>query len=881
MPALNARARAPRPLSANRGATGIQNAARLNRNVSVPCDVKIGVARESAYALADRHPAFRPALWLAPLSTFMSLVADAAIVARRLASTPGYTLGVVITLALALATNAAVFAVLHATVLNPLPARDPGRLMVVWESDPPKNAAVVELAYNTFREWATHSRSFTQAGAFGSSTWTEILRGADESVRLASTAVTSTFFDTLDVRPLLGRSFRAEDDVPNAERVVILSHRLWTMRFGGNPSIVGTTLQFERPHLVVGVMPPGFDFPRGTDFWTPVVPILAESEMKWKIDARADVGVLFMVARLRDGVSAHAASDELNAMALNDQRSGARRFGSAVEVVPIVDMLLGPVRPALWGLFAAVVILLVVACANVSGLMMTRALLRRREFAIRLGLGATTGHLSSLWLIETVMLACAGGCLGLLAAHWITRTIMALAPEAVPGLMVSSINLPVAGFTLVAVVAAACACSAWPIVNLRSLNLNSALKDGPSGPPRGEHWMRAMLVTTQIALAVVLLSAGGLTIRSAINAGRVDVGFSPAGVVTLRVSAPPGTETTNQWIAEVVNRLATVSGVETVGAVGQLPFELGPIGSDSWVILEGQPDTPEARRQNPSVNYQTAFPGYFQTMRIALRQGRLFTARDDPRAPRVAVVSETTARRLWPGQNPLQRRILMPSQTPGDPPPAWRTVVGVVADVRYRGLGDVRLDVYDAPLQSGFLANSLVLRGPGDLASLAAAARHEVLRLNRHAVVDRIVTMEDIVARVTAPWRFTVWVFAALAVVACVLASAGLFGLVALDVVQRQREFAVRLAVGAQPGDVLRLVMFRAGRSTLVGITAGVFIALLGTRSLRGMLFQVAPLDIATYSVVVAGILAIVGLAAYLPARRATAVDPLELLRAE
>ena len=812
----------------------------------------------------------------------MSLAADAAIVARRLASTPSYTLGVVITLALALGTNAAVFSVVHSTVLNPVAARDPGRLMVVWESDRPRNVAVVELAYNTFRDWATQSRSFSRAGAFGSSTWTVILRGADESVRLASTGVSSTFFETLDTRPLLGRTFRAEDDVPNAERVVILSHSLWTTRFGANSSIVGTRLQLDHPYVVVGVMPPGFDFPRGTDVWTPVVPILAESEMKWKIDARSDVGVLFMVGRLRDGVSRQAASDELNALAVNVPRSGTRRFGSAVEVTPIVDMLLGPVRPALWGLFVAVLILLIVACANVSGLMMKRALLRRREFAIRLGLGATMGHLSRLWLMETVMLAAAGGCMGLLAAHWITRTIVTLAPQAVPGLTVSSINLPVAGFTLFAVIAAALVCSAWPIVNLRSLNLNGVLKDGPSGTrSSGRQWTRSMLVTTQIALAVVLLSAGGLTIRSAINVGRVDLGFTPSAVTTLQVSARPGTETTNEWLAEVISRVAAAPGVDAVGGVGQLPFELGPIGSDSPVVLEGQPDTPEARRQNPSVNYQTAFPGYFHAMRIALRQGRLFTARDDTRAPRVAVVSETTARRLWPGQNPLQRRILMPGQTPGGPPSAWRTVVGVVADVRYRGLGDVRLDVYDAPLQSGFVANSLVLRGPGDLAGLAAAARHEVLRLDPHAVVDRIATMEGIVARVMAPWRFTVWVFAALAVVACVLASAGLFGLVALDVVQRQREFAVRLAVGAQPADVLRLAMARAGRSALVGITGGVFLALLGTRLLRGMLFQIAPLDITTYSLVVAGILIMVGLASYLPARRATSVDPLELLRAE
>ena len=607
---------------------------------------------------------------------------------------------------------------------------------------------------------------------------------------------------------------------------MILSHRLWTTRFGGNPAIVGTTLQFEHPHLVVGVMPPGFDFPRGTDFWTPVVPILAESEMKWKIDARSDVGVLFMVARLRDGVSRQAASDELNAMAVNVQRSGARRFGSAVEVTPIVDMLLGPVRPALWGLFAAVVILLVIACANVSGLMMKRALLRRREFAIRLGLGATTGHLIRLWLIETVMLACAGGCLGLLAAHWITRTIMTLAPQAVPGLMVSSINLPVAAFTLFAVVAAAFVCGVWPIVNLRSLDLN-----GPSRMVRTERGHPETMDAVDARHDANCARSGPVERWRSDHPQRDQRGARRRRVFTrgrhhaAGVRAPRD-ETTNQWVAEVVNRLETVSGVETVGGVGQLPFELGPIGSDSWVILEGQPDTPEARRQNPSVNYQTAFPGYFQTMRIALQQGRLFTARDDARAPRVAVVSETTARRLWPGQNPLQRRILMPSQTPGDPPSTWRTVVGVVADVRYRGLGDVRLDVYDAPLQSGFLANSLVLRGPGDLASLAAAARHEVLRFDPHAVVDRIVTMEGIVARVTAPWRFTVWVFAALAVVACVLASAGLFGLVALDVVLRQREFAVRLAVGAQPADVLRLAMVRAGRSALVGIMGGVLIAL-------------------------------------------------------
>jgi len=233
----------------------------------------------------------------------MSVAADVGVVARRLRTSPGYTLGIVITLALALGANTAIFGVVNSTLLHPLAARDPDRLVVVWESDPAKSVAVVEIAYNTFRDWATHSRSFTHVGAYGSSMWTEILRGTDESERLASTAVSATFFETLDARPLLGRSFRADDDVPNAERVLILSHTLWKTRFGGNPSVIGTTLQFGHPHVVIGVMPEEFDFPRGTDFWTPVIPILAESEAKWKINARSDVGVLFMVGRLRDGVS--------------------------------------------------------------------------------------------------------------------------------------------------------------------------------------------------------------------------------------------------------------------------------------------------------------------------------------------------------------------------------------------------------------------------------------------------------------------------------------------------------------------------------------------------------------------------------------------------
>jgi predicted permease len=710
-----------------------------------------------------------------------------------------------------------------------------------------------------------------------------MLDNRGETTRLSSAGVSVSFFETLGVVPEIGRGFQSEDDAPKAARVVVLSHRTWVTRFGGDLGVVGTTIQLDEPYTIVGVMPAALDFPRGTDLWTPVVPILADSAQGWHADTLETVGVLFVVGRLRAGVTPKMASDELDRLADQLQRSGAApRFGTAVVVTPFLDYLLGPARQVLWMLLAAVGVLLLVACANVSGLMLTRVTLRRREDAVRRALGATGRVLARHWVLETLMLSVVGGMLGLVASHWMAKAIVALAPDDVPRLMDISINLPVATFTFVAVLATALLCGAGPIRYADSSNLIDALNDGArSTPSRVSYRARSLLLILQIGLSVVLLVAAGLVVRSFVNLRNMELGFAPSNVITMTLGPRQPKPSANQWMRELLDHLDALPVVEAAGAVYLRPLALGPIGQETSVVLEGQPDTPEAERQNPALNYQVATPGYFPAMRIQLRHGRLFNAHDIASATRVALVSEATARRLWPGQDAIGKRVLLPSFIPGGPPRVWRTIVGVVGDVRYRGVDDVRLDVYDAALQSPVAATDLVVRTSGDPWRPAGAIQAEARRLDPHVVIDRLTTMDAIVGRAIAPWRFSVWMLTVFAVLAFTLATVGLFSLVSLDVAQRRHEFAVRLALGARRPDIVRPVLLLAGGRTLAGIALGVIAAIAATRGIRSMLFGVGRLDVTTYGSVIALVLVVVTLASYVPARRAAEIDPLALLRGE
>src|SRR5258708_7323909 len=430
---------------------------------------------------------------------------------RNLVKTPGYTLAAVITLTLVMAANSAMFSAVYAVLLRPLPIRHTENLVVCWASDQSRQLPVVELSYRNFEDWSSHSKSFTQAAAIGSSTWPALLDGPDGSARLSSAGVSVSFFETLGVVPEYGRTFRADDDVPKAPRVVILSHRTWVTRFGADPQIVGTTIQLTELHTIVGVMPEAFDFPRGTDFWTPVVPILVNSGKQWRADALNDVGVLFVIGRLRAGVTPRMAAEELDGLAGQLERNGAsRRFGSGVEVTPFLDYVLGPVRQALWALLAAVGVLLLIGCANVSALMLTRASLRRREHAVRIALGATGRDLAGLWISGAVILSVAGGALGLMTSEWISKAIVAIAPEDVPRLTHGPVNFPVPVFTCGTLFTVAILCGAGPIPHASAVTVVEALNEAArSTPSRQTHRTRSLLVILQIGLTVVLLIAAG------------------------------------------------------------------------------------------------------------------------------------------------------------------------------------------------------------------------------------------------------------------------------------------------------------------------------------------------------------------------------------
>jgi putative ABC transport system permease protein len=810
------------------------------------------------------------------------MLRDLRLTVRHLRRERGYTVTAVLTLAVVVAANSAIFSAVYQILLKPLPLRHPEELVICWQSDRSRDLPVVEVSYQNFQDWATTARSFSQAAAVGSSTWSAVLERGDETARLASAGVSASFFHVLGVAPMLGRLFTPSDDIPTAPRVIILSYGAWVHRFGADARVIGTTVQLGSSHTIVGVMPPGFDFPRGTEFWTPVVPILAGSAKSWRSDTLRNAGVLFVIGRLRDGVTPGMAVAELDRLSDQFERAGTPQFGSAVVATPLLDHLVGPIREAIWALFAAVGVLLLIGCANVSGLMLTRVSLKRGEHAIRRALGASPAELGRQWVLETLVLSVAGGCLGLLGARWIVQLVIALAPDDVPRLSEIAINLPVAAFTLAVVAATALVCGTVAVRHAARSDPAEALGETARiTPSRQAYRSRSLLLVFQIGLTVVLLIASGLVVRSFLNLRQLDLGFRPSDVLALHVDPRSMKTPANEWVRDLLARLAALPQVEAVGAVYLRPLALGPIGQETRVILEGQTDSPEVARDNPALNYQIATPGYFPAMRIQLKRGRFFTDSDTARTTRVALVGESTARRLWPGQDPIGKRMLMPTMARVGPPTAWRTVVGVVSDVRYRGIDDVRLDVYDAARQASLTADEIVVRSDADPGALATVVQAEARRLDPRVVVDRMTTMDAVIARASAPWRFSAWMFSLFGIVAFGLTTVGLFSLVSLDVVHRKHEFAVRLALGAQRRHILRSVFLVGVRRLVPGVAFGVMAAVAASRAIRSILFEVEPQDVTTYVAVTALVCGVVSVASYIPARHAARIDPLELLRRE
>jgi predicted permease len=800
---------------------------------------------------------------------------------RHLRRSPGYAAAAVITFALAIGANSAIFSAVQAVLLRPLPMTDPSRLAVVWQTGG-IGQGVVELTYRHLREWTTAGKTFTHAGVMASHNWNAVLTGHGEPVRIWFNAVSPSFFDTLGVRPALGRGLQAEDDVATARSVAVLNYGTWLRRFGADPKVIGTTMTLDgRPTEIVGVMPQGFDVPRGAEFWVPAAPIVVNSSSPAAVENLDVFGVFYVVGRLRPGLAISAVGGEIDGIEarLDRDNPGRLKWGAHSIVTPVLDYVFGPLRGALRLLWVAVGILLLIACANVSGLMLTRVARRKHEDAVRLALGAARGAIARLWLAEIGMVAIAGGALGLLCAQGLARAIVALAPDDLPRVGDIAVDGTVALFTFAIVVTVSIVAGLMPLRQAAAVSLVEAFAGERTTSGRQALRLRSLLLIAQIALSVVLLVAAGLVARSFVELRRTDLGFTSGRVVSMTVRPGAASTAPNQWLRDVLTRVRARPEVESAGAVYLRPLMLGEIGDGVHVYLEGQPLTQQTSDSNPGLNHQMATPGYFETMRVPLRAGRFFTSDDVMDRPRVAIVGESTARRLWPNQDPIGRRLTMYSFRREGPRLAERTIVGVVADVRYHALGKVSLDIYDPALQVDRPADNVVVRASGGAGAVAGIVRGIARELDPGAIVDEVTTMDDVVGRAEAPWRLATWMFVLFAGLAFALSALGLFSLVALEVAYRRREFAIRLALGSPAGRILNSVLLRAAWRAGTGLAIGFAIAVVASRALRSLLFGVAPDDGLTYASVLAIVLASIAMAAWLPARRAMLKDPHAVLR--
>jgi putative ABC transport system permease protein len=821
-----------------------------------------------------------------------ALLRDLRHAARRLAREPRFTAATVLILAVGIGACTAMFSIVHAVLLRPmaLPAAD--RVVMLWSIDVRHNA-VIESTYETEADFRRRLRSFDDVALMGSVNWGGALTipGRDP-VHLSAAVVSGTFFQLLGSGPLLGRVFDAKDDDPQAERRLVLSHAAWTQFFGADPSVIGRRVMVRedatpQPFEVIGVMPPEFFFPRGAQYWTTAAPRLeaiARQTGQPRADLFGKLGVFYALGRLRPGVSIDDARREMPSYlkSVADQfRIDLSSF--RIVVTPLLDFIFGAARQALWLLMAAVVLVLLIACGNVAGLVFARGAARRREIAVRFALGAGRGALVRQLLAESAFIACLGGLLGVGAAAAVLRSLVALSPADITRLDDTGINLAVVLFAVATAFVATVLVGLAPALRFSRVSLVDDMKSGSMGAGQAAAPGRGALVAVQVAGTLVLLIAAGLCVRSFARLSNLDLGFNPAQVLTFSVIGLneeqfPSREARHELVERLIANLEALPQVRTAGAVFQRPFEHGPIGMDAGVLLEGQPDTPDESNRNGVVNWESVTRDYFASMGIRLLRGRLFDVRDNAAAGRVAVVSEAAANHLWPGQDPLGKRLRLSLTESED---RWLTVVGVVATARYREIATPRFDLYVPMRQSTSDVQHFTVRTTDDPLSATAAIDAAVRNADPRLSIGGVTTMASVVSRVRGPWHFSLIVFALFGFIALALAVVGLFAVVSYAVTQRSREIGVRMALGASPRHVIALMLAHGTRPATAGLLLGAVAASALTRTVEPLLFEVRAADPLTFAAVLTSFAAVIATASYLPARRAARVDPQIVLRQE
>jgi predicted permease len=810
-----------------------------------------------------------------PLET---LSQDVRYAARMLARQPGFTAVAVLTLALGIGANTAIFSVVEAVLLRPLPYRHAGRTVLLWESqrlrDLPRN--VVNPA--NFLDWREQAKSFDQMAAFADLRYN--LTGAGDPEEVPAQIVTPNLFPLLGARAELGRTFTPEDAKSRHDDVAILSHGLWRRRFGGAPGIIGRTLSLNGHAVtVIGVMPPGFQWfiqeksltGKPAQLWVP---------LGFTEENRVRRGrYLQAVARLAPGVSLARAQAEMDAIAGRLEGQYPKfNHGWGVRVVPLRDQLAGEIRPALLVLLAAVGFVLLIACVNVANLLLARAAGRHKEIAIRSSIGAGRRRIIRQLLTESLLLALLGGALGLLLSRACLRALVALSPPNLAGVGQAGLDLPVLAFTLAVTALTGIVFGLVPALEASRVNLNGSLNEssrGTAGSRRGRR-LRDALVVAEVGLALVLLVGAGLMIRSFLRLQAVNPGFDAKGLLTMRVHLPaakyPEDAKVNAFFREATARLRTLPGVISASTVSALPF--ADLGAATSFAIEGTSFTNEADK--PTTDVRVVDEEYFHTLGIPLVAGRTFTAREAVEDRKMAVINETLARKYFPGASPVGKRILVNMTAE----PIYTEIIGVVGDARYASLdGELHPMVYWTPPHLTYSAMTFVLRTAGDPGDLAPAARREIQAIDKDQPVSDVRTMESWLSESLARTRFGTLLLGAFAGLALTLAAAGLYGVMSYSVAQRQNEIGVRMALGARAGDVLRLVIRQGLALVLAGVALGLLGALALTRLLASLLYEVSATDPLTFAALALLLTAVSAVACYLPARRAARVDPLIAMR--
>ena len=795
--------------------------------------------------------------------------------ARMLIKNPGFTAVAVVALTLGIGANTAIFSIVNSVLLRPLPYSDPSRLVQVWEAKPAQGRTEIPASYPNFADWRDQNNVFEQVVAY--SDWNFNLTGSGEPERIRSAIVSPAFFSALGIKPIRGRGFLAGEDQTGKDLVIVISESLWERRFNSDPNIVGSTLKLDdKSFTVVGVIARGVQSPLLSDeieLWAPVSHGVAFTNRRGHY--------LNVFARLNPGATQQQAQAEMNTIASRlEQQYPESNKGLGVRVVSLSDQIVGNSRASLLVMLAAVVFVLLIGAANVANMLLARAAARQKEMAIRTALGAGRWQIVRQLLTESVMLSLFSGALGLLVAIWGIDLLVALSPQDLPRVKEVTIDLRVLGFTLAVSLLTGILFGLLPALQASRPNLNERLKAGGRIATSGinRQRLRGSLVIAEIALSLVLLVGAGLLIRSFVRLQAVNPGFNASNVLTMRIDLTgPKYKTGAQVIAfhnQLLERLKQLPGVESASTRSFVPIARDDSFANLRFNLEGRKDD----ESNPPVAFYNAVsPDYFQTMMIPLLKGRGFSERDVRGTQNVAIVNSTLAQRYFRGEDPLGKRISLEDNPKEED---WITIAGVVGDTKPRELrSEPVAELYMPYNQQPEEGMSLMIRHSDR--GTGAAVRNEVLALDKDQPVYSVRSLDSVLSESVSGPRFRTLVLGIFAGVALILASVGIYGVISYGVSQRTQEIGIRMALGARTPDVLKLVVKGGMTLVLIGVVIGITGAFALTRLLRTLLFAVTPTDAMTFASVPLLLIIVAALACYIPARRATKVDPLVALRDE